>query len=687
MGLKGITFFLLSTLLGSPASAQQIRSTLFAAGFTDLIGFIQDPTDPAVQFVIEQTGHIKVLVNGQVQPDDFLDLSGTVVNDGERGLLGFTFAPDYASSGRVFVMFVNADSNSVVARFTRSEDNALRANPDSRFDLIWPGGTPYIPQPFTNHKGGNLAFGPDGYLYFGTGDGGAGFDPYNLAQDPQSLLGKMLRLDVAVPDDHPTGYEIPPTNPFAGSEIVLNEIWALGLRNPWRWSFDDPARGGTGALIIADVGQDAWEEINYEWAGQGGRNYGWRVREGAHDLITDPPPFSDLTDPIYEYEHPIGFCITGGYVYRGTALGAAFFGRYFFADFITGMLWSGRIDDASQTMSDIEEHQTTAGGGGQGVVSFGLDANGELYTVNRFEGAIYRLELDPTPPTTPFVPSDFIVWNNNSGNWSVLPASNSWSEGETYQWGVPGDVPVRADFDGDGRPDLVSYRPSNGIWYILPSSSNYAAANWIWFQWGNPGDIPMAGDYDGDGKADLVIYRPSNGIWYMRFSGSGYSMATWAWYQWGVPGDQPITGDFDGDHIADLIVYRPSGGMWYVRYSSDGYSYANFGSYQWGVPGDVAVPADYDGDGRTDLAVYRPTDGIWFLLYSTSNYSYDNWQWFQWGQTGDIPAPADYDGDGTSDIVAWRPSTGDFFVLYTGNPGQWQSYHWGEPGDVPVIIR
>jgi glucose/arabinose dehydrogenase len=429
------TPFLFLALFASPASAQQIKSTFLVGGLTDPVAFVQDPTDPAVQLVVEQTGHIKIVLNGQLQPDDFLDLSGVVVNEGERGLLGFTFAPDYASSGRMFVMFVNADSNSVVSRFTRSEDNALRANPDSRFDLIWPGGTPYIPQPFTNHKGGNLVFGPDGYLYFGTGDGGAGFDPFNLAQDPQSLLGKMLRIDVAVPDNHPTGYEIPPTNPFAGSETVLNEIWALGLRNPWRWSFDDPARGGTGALIIADVGQNEYEEIDYQPAGQGGRNYGWRVREGRHDLITDPGPFSELTDPIYEYQHPIGFCITGGFVYRGSALGSAFVGRYFFADFITNMLWSAGLyidpNTGEAAVADIAEHQETAGGGGQGVVSFGVDMAGELYTVNRWEGAIYKLELDPTPPPTPFVRSDFIVWNADSGNWSVLPASNNWSQGVT----------------------------------------------------------------------------------------------------------------------------------------------------------------------------------------------------------------------------------------------------------------
>ena len=181
---------------------------------------------------------------------DFLDLTADVLSGGEQGLLGLAFAPDYATSRRVYVNFTNPSGHTVVARFLRDAGDPLRADPATRFDLVWPGGLSYIEQPFANHNGGNLVFGPDGFLYIGLGDGGAGGDPGHRAQNPLTLLGKMLRIDVSVDAGHPTGYSIPPGNPFVGRAGVLPEIWAFGLRNPWRYSFDDPAHGGTGALII-----------------------------------------------------------------------------------------------------------------------------------------------------------------------------------------------------------------------------------------------------------------------------------------------------------------------------------------------------------------------------------------------------------------------------------------------------
>ena len=229
--------------------------------------------------------------------------------------------------------FTNTAGDTVVARFRRSAD-PLIADANSRFDLRWngAGGAAFIAQPFSNHNGGHLAFGPDGFLYIGLGDGGSGNDPAHRAQNPAELLGKMLRIDVNVPDGHATGYQIPADNPFVrgGPAGVRAEIWAFGLRNPWRYSFDDPGRGGTGALLIGDVGQDRWEEVDYEPANRGGRNYGWRNREGAHNNVTSQPPaFLPLIDPIHEYDHSAGPSITGGFVYRGRALGAAYQGPLF----------------------------------------------------------------------------------------------------------------------------------------------------------------------------------------------------------------------------------------------------------------------------------------------------------------------------------------------------------------------
>jgi len=388
-------------------AAAQLLARVHASGFTQPVAFVQDPTDAAVQLVLEQAGRIRVVRNGAVQATDFLNLTPSVASGGERGLLGLAFSPDYATSGRLFVNFTNTSGDTVVARFKRSS-NPLVGDPASRFDLRWgPGTRTSIAQPFSNHNGGNLGFGPDGHLYIGLGDGGSGNDPDHRAQNPAELLGKMLRIDVNVPDSDATGYAVPSDNPFRSSEGARPEIWSFGLRNPWRYSFDDPARGGTGALVIADVGQGQWEEIDYEPRGRGGRNYGWRNREGAHDNVTSrPPAFLPLTDPIHEYNHSVGASITGGYVYRGSALGASYRGRYFFGDFVRSRVWSIALavdpDTGEATASNRIEHTAELGGSSAlgGVSSFGIDANGELYIVS-YAGAVLQIIGATTVPSTP----------------------------------------------------------------------------------------------------------------------------------------------------------------------------------------------------------------------------------------------------------------------------------------------
>jgi glucose/arabinose dehydrogenase len=234
------------------------------------------------------------------------------------------------------------------------------------------------------------------------GDGGSANDPDHLAQAPSTLLGKMLRIDVSVPDGDSTGYRIPPGNPFSGA-AGLPEIWSFGLRNPWKFSFDDPARGGTGALVIADVGQGGWEEIDYEPANTPGRNYGWRNREGAHDnpnVTPLPPAYLPLIDPIFEYDRTWGRSITGGYIYRGT--GDAYYrGRYFFADFVRGRVWSIAINQTTGQASDLVEHTAQLGGPPVlgNVSSFGVDARGELYVLNYSAGTVVRIVTPPGPPT------------------------------------------------------------------------------------------------------------------------------------------------------------------------------------------------------------------------------------------------------------------------------------------------
>jgi glucose/arabinose dehydrogenase len=412
MGRHFLASALVAVLISGGVRAQApIRARVIVTGLSSPVAFVQDPTNSAVQFVVEQAGRIRVVSSGTLLAPDFLDLRGAIAAGGERGLLGLAFAPDYASSRRFYVNFTNPAGHTVVARFRRSAD-AFVADASSRFDLLWGvARRPFIEQPFSNHNGGNLAFGPDGYLYVGLGDGGSADDPSHRAQNPAEFLGKMLRIDVSVGDGHPTGYQVPPTNPFlsAGPAGTLPEIWSFGLRNPWRYSFDPPALGGTGALVIGDVGQGAWEEIDYEPAGRGGRNYGWRNREGGHDRVASrAAAFLPLIDPIHEYDRGTGQSVTGGFVYRGKALGEGFRGRYFFADFVRGRVWSmGLAIDPATDMaraSNLIEHTADLGGSAVigNVSSFGVDGEGEVYIVNHSGGSVVKivdLSVVPSAPT------------------------------------------------------------------------------------------------------------------------------------------------------------------------------------------------------------------------------------------------------------------------------------------------
>jgi glucose/arabinose dehydrogenase len=390
---------LLLLLPSESAYAQQLRRTTYVSGLTQPVAFIQDPADSTVQFVVQQQGVIRAVRSGVLLATPFLDLRTSISSGGERGLLGMAFPPNAVATGRVFVYFTDPSGDIVVARFKRSATDPLVADPVSRFDLQWSTNERVIRHPtFGNHNGGTLQFGPDGHLYVGVGDGGSGNDPNHNAQNLGRLLGKLLRIDVSVPDSNTKGFAVPPDNPFPSSGAP--EIWDIGLRNPWKFSFDDVSRGGTGALVIGDVGQGAWEEVDYEPPSRGGNNYGWRNREGAHDNVTSlPPAFTPLVDPIFEYPHPTGFSITGGYVYRGTSLGTAFRGRYFFADFVAGKIWSIALTVSPTTgfatASDLREHTADLTPGN--VSSFGVDASGELYFLDYTNGAVVRI-LPAAPP-------------------------------------------------------------------------------------------------------------------------------------------------------------------------------------------------------------------------------------------------------------------------------------------------
>jgi glucose/arabinose dehydrogenase len=320
-------------------------------------------------YILEQDGIIRVLENGVLLTEPFLDIKNkTTTRGSEQGLLGIAIDPNYADNGIFYLNYSDSSGDTVIARYYAYDDRKV-ADPGSEQIILT------YEQPYSNHNGGNLVFGPDGLLYIGLGDGGSGGDPEMRAQNPDTLLGKMLRI--AVQDQE--NYAIPSDNPYQGGGGRA-EIWAMGLRNPWRYSFDRLK----GDLWIADVGQGNWEEINFTPANpEPGLNYGWYFREGTHPFKGDPPQQVDLIDPIYEYDHSMGCSVTGGYVYRGTEL-PEWYGVYVFGDFCNGKVW-GLLPDNGGNWTSSELFST-----GVNISSFGEDVFGELYLVSH-NGTIYKL--------------------------------------------------------------------------------------------------------------------------------------------------------------------------------------------------------------------------------------------------------------------------------------------------------
>lgn len=322
-------------------------------------------------FVLEKQGRIRVIEDGRVLPEPFLDITGVVKSSGnEQGLLGLAFHPDYERNGRFFVYYTAQDNDNTVAEY-RVAGDANRADLRSGKELL------AVADKYSNHNGGMLAFGPDGYLYIAMGDGGSSGDPDDNGQDLLAFLGKILRIDV----DSGDPYAIPESNPFIVRSNARGEIWAWGLRNPWRFSFDRE----TGDLWIADVGQNKYEEVNFQPAGsKGGENYGWAVMEGTHCFRPSSGcDTTGMTTPIFEYDHGEGCSITGGYVYRGEAH-PALTGIYLFTDYCTGNLWATRQVGGT---FDTEQIGRLPGS----ISSFGEDEAGELYAVRDSEGAVYRV--------------------------------------------------------------------------------------------------------------------------------------------------------------------------------------------------------------------------------------------------------------------------------------------------------
>jgi len=323
-------------------------------------------------FVLEQQGRVIVL-NGLSfnSRKVFLDITGRVGCCGERGLLGLAFPPGPLKGKYVFVNYTDSGGDTVIARF-KIGPGPDRADPESEKVLL------RIEQPYSNHNGGQIAFGPDGYLYVGTGDGGAGGDPLGSGQGFDTLLGKLLRLDVSPVEG---GYKIPGDNPFAGKKGHRPEIWALGLRNPWRFSFDRL----TGDLYIADVGQNKYEEINMEPAGSpGGLNYGWNIMEGMHCFKSKKCDRGSFIQPILEYSHSEGCSVTGGMVYRGPG-NRKLSGKYVYGDYCSGRIWGARKISGAWSAELLADTKLM-------ISTFGEDEQGRFYVADYKSGIIYRIE-------------------------------------------------------------------------------------------------------------------------------------------------------------------------------------------------------------------------------------------------------------------------------------------------------
>lgn len=368
------TFLAVLTFLGcghdggpGDGSGPAIDFATVATGLSRPLYIAQAPGDTGRLFILEQPGRIRIVKHGVLLDTPYLDLHDSVSTGNEQGLLGLAFAPNFQASATFYVHTTDVNGNILVLRYKAANATADTAISASRTHIL------AFAHPFSNHNSGQLAFGPDGYLYIGSGDGGGGGDPNNTGQDPSDLLADILRIDVS---GDSTGYAIPPTNPFVASGTARHELWLYGVRNPWRFSFDRV----THDLWIGDVGQNEWEEIDHLPAGVGGQNLGWNKVEGTHCYSPSAGCSKvGITMPVFEYDHSGGRCsITGGYIYRGTAI-PSLYGRYVYADYCDGL---------------VRAFGPGAPGGGTStgslVLSFGEDLAGELY-VGLENGSVMRL--------------------------------------------------------------------------------------------------------------------------------------------------------------------------------------------------------------------------------------------------------------------------------------------------------
>ena len=679
------------------------------------------PGDPGRLFVGElRTGMIKILdlASGVTAATPFLDLPDSRIGQtGERGLLGFAFHPDFANNRQVFVSIVNPAGNTEIIRFTTFADNPNRIDPASEA-LVW---TFPRSAPLDNHNGGWIGFGPDGYLYIASGDGGGGGgDPNNLAQNPNSLMGKMLRIDVnsgdAFPGDPNRNYSIPADNPFA-SGGGAPEIWALGLRNPWRASFDS----ATGDLYIADVGQSRFEEVNWQPAGaSGGWNYGWAVLEG--DALFDgsrpgnpSPTDPSLIDPVHVYAHGTqnGASVTGGYVYHGP--GAGLGGYYIFGDFVSGRIATFRIQDgAAVNFTNLGDRIVPNVGSIGSIASFAIDAAQNLYVIS-FSGNVYR--LDPSAGSADgddlirggdgadtiygAAGADTLLGENGNdllvgglGN-DILSggagddrlAGNAGGDSLTGGAGIDVFRDTAAGHNGDTIVDLAA---GERIVFTDAQLTNFTfniSGQTLTYTGGAmtlsvvPGGTPIVrtadgggvelvilandvrNDFNGDGRSD-ILWRNVDGQlsnWLGNpnggFTPNNANAAAVVPTAWKVAG----TGDFNGDGRDDILWRNVDGQMSNWLGTANGGFAPNNANAAAVVPTSwhIVGTGDFNGDGRDDI-LWRNTDGTvsnW-LGTAVGGFTPNDANAARFVPTAwHVVGTGDFNGDGRDDIL-WRNDNG-----------------------------
>ena len=478
------------------ATTAQVALLNFASGLGGITD-IKHAGDERL-FVVQQPGRIKILdLSGTVNPVNFLDITNKVSSGGERGLLGLAFSPGYSNDGYFYVNYTNTSGNTVISRFSVTQSNPNKADSLSEMILLT------VNQPFSNHNGGHIAFGPDGYLYIGMGDGGSGGDPQNNGQNPAALLGKMLRIDVSGGG----AYTVPADNPFVNTPGYEPEIWALGVRNPWRFSFDRI----TGDMWIADVGQGQWEEINFQPSSSGGgENWGWRCYEGNDPYnLTGCLGMANYDFPVHVYPHSgsnSGCSVTGGYVYRGAEY-PSLFGRYFYADYCSGLLGSVNFDNNCNGNFTNTYYGNIAN---INPTTFGEDMYGNLY-IGGSSGTI-KLIADTTncSPVAFLTCEDTITVCDPTYTLST-PAGQNF----LYQWYHDGNLIANAD-------TALYTATQNGLYNVVVYNSQFCSNQsfWVYLNFVSPPIVSFTGldtSYCVNDNSVTLMGTPAGGT----FSGNG----------------------------------------------------------------------------------------------------------------------------------------------------------------------